>query len=192
MGHTTPTPEIPPTVRERALEAGRRAVERYEHTYRAEMSAHRNEAAARQAGTAQPARWLADDPCPDWCEGGIDHQESTHPVDRSHFSATHAVELVTMESTVVGYPDHWAPVEAQIALDRRYREREARVTIGTGDDTHIWATLAEAEQLATTILDLVRQARGTWTPVVLPFDPNGGCPDATCRNCHPLPGEVSA
>lgn len=189
MGNSTP--EIPPTVRERALEAGRRAVEDYERTYQAEMRAHENAAHARQSGTAQPARWLADDPCPDWCVGSIDREDGTHPDDRAHFGPTHIVELVTMESTVSGH-DRWEPVEAQIALDKRYREREARVIIGTGDDTHIWATLSEAEEIATTILDLVRQARGTWTPVVLPFDPNGGCPDATCANCHPLPGEVSA
>ncbi|MBN6051325.1 hypothetical protein JYK22_05215, partial [Nonomuraea sp. RK-328] len=190
MGNSMP--EIPPTVRERAEEAGRQAVQSFTREYLAELKAHENAAVTRHAGTAQPARWLADDPCPAWCVGGIDHEDGTHPDDRAHYGPTTLVELVTMEPVVTSYPEQWAPVEASIALDKRYREREARVLIGTGDQTHMWATLDEAERLAGAIIDMVRQARGGWQPSLMPFDPEGKCPDATCANCHPLPGEVSA
>jgi hypothetical protein len=180
---------MPATVRQRAEEAGREATQRYLVQYRSEMEAHEAMRAERATGATPPAAWLAEDPCPAWCVGGLDHDDSTHPDDRGHFSPTHSVDLVTMEPVVDGYPIRWAPDRVNFALEQKYREREPRVAMGKGDDTIIWATLAEAEEAAVALLDLVRKARGLSAPPVMPFNSDGRCQDTTCRNCY---GQVSA
>lgn len=187
--HITPAPDLPPTVRERAEKAGRDAAEAFTLQYRAEMKAHKHERANR--GTTQ-ARWLTDDPCPAWCVGGIDHGDGTAPDDRCHFSPTTAVELVTMEPVVMGYPERWAPPDFQISMDRRYREREPRLTLGVGDETFAFATLDEAERIAGAILELVGQARGGWKPTVLPYDRHGQCDSAECVTCRAEGEQVGA
>ncbi|MFI7452317.1 DUF6907 domain-containing protein [Nonomuraea sp. NPDC049714] len=182
--HITST-DIPATVRERAEQAGRRAAERFIAQYQSEMRAHERSFADREAGIAPtPASWLSEDPCPAWCAGGLDHDESTHPDDRNHWSPTHSVDLVTMEPVVAGYPTRWAPDQVNLALEQKYREREARVCLGKGDDTIIWATLAEAEETAFALLALVREARGLSAPVGMPFDTEGRCQDRSCRHCY--------
>lgn len=175
---------VPATVQERAEKAGREATQRYLMQYGAEMEAHEATRAERAAGTAPTAAWLAEDPCPAWCVGDLDHDDSTHPDDRNHWSPTHSVDLVTMEPVVMGGPTAWAPDRVNFALEQGYREREPRVLIGKGDDTIIWATLAEAEEAAVALLDLVRKARGLAAPPVMPFDPDGRCSDKSCRHCY--------
>jgi hypothetical protein len=181
--HITST-DMPATVRERAEKAGREAAERYIAQYRSEIRAHEVTMAARDAGTLPAAAWLAEDPCPAWCVGDLDHDDSTHPDDRNHWSPTHSVELVTMEPVVMGYPTKWAPDQVNLSLEQGYREREARVLVGKGDDTNIAATLAEAEEIAFAMLALVREARGVAAPVGMPFDTDGRCQDKSCRHCY--------
>jgi hypothetical protein len=183
VNHITP-PDMPATVRERAEQAGREAVQRYLVQYRSEIRAHEAMSAARTAGIAPTAAWLAEDPCPAWCVGDLDHDDSTHPDDRNHFSPTHSVELVTMDPVVMGGPTRWAPDRVNLSLEAKYREREARMLIGKGDDTNIVATLAEAEEIAFAMLDLVRKARGLAAPAVMPFDTDGRCQDKSCRHCY--------
>lgn len=153
------TYDISPTIRERAEQAGRDAALRFAARCRAEMKAHENETAARKAGTAPAAAWLAEDPCPAWCVAELDHAAATHPADRAHYGPTASVPLVTMEPTVIGYPTVWAQPELNVSLDQRYREREPRIVIGVGDDTFAYATLDEAEQIAHDVLEFVHQAR---------------------------------
>lgn len=152
-------PQIPPTVQERAENAARDAAVRYTARWRAEMKAHENDTTAREAGTAPAAAWLAEDPCPAWCVAELDHAAATHPADRAHYGPSTLVPLVTMEPTVIGYPEQWAQPELMISLDQRYREREPRIVLGVGDTTFAYATLAEAEQIANAMLDMVRQGR---------------------------------
>ncbi|WP_113703810.1 DUF6907 domain-containing protein [Nonomuraea lactucae] len=197
MNSTTPTPEparpeLPPTVRERAEKAGRDAKLAFEVQYRAELAAYKNEAAARGTSDAHVVTWLQEDPCDDWCVGDPDHRAGTHPDDRVHIGPTLAVSLVTMEPVAVDYPSRWAPPEVTVSLERLYREKEPRIAIGAGDDTHMYATLAEAEQLASKLVEAVRAARGWTSPGSGLFDPDGRCPDVACRHCYPIAGEVSA
>lgn len=153
-------PEMPSQVHQHAEKIAFDAKLAYEAEWRAEMQAHENERIARSKGEAARPTWLEDDPCEAWCHGGLDHQAGTHPSDRTHYSETVFIPLVTMEPVVVGHPEHWAQPEVQIGLERRYREREARVTISDGADK-FWlrATLNEAEEIAKTLLDLIAQAR---------------------------------
>jgi hypothetical protein len=183
VNHITP-PDMPATVRERAEQAGREAVQRYLIQHRSEMEAHEATRAERATGTAPAAAWLLEEPCPTWCAGDLDHDDSTSPDDRNHWSPTHSVDLVTMEPVVDGYPNRWAPERVNLSLEQRYREREPRVLLGKGDETIIEATLDEAEQAAFVLLALVREARGLAAPVGMPFDTDGRCSDKSCRHCY--------
>lgn len=152
--------ELPPTVEARAHDVSVSAYLAFKSQWQTEMAAHENERQAISTGTVEPAAWLAEDPCDPWCVGGLDHDNSTHPSDRAHYGASFVMPLLTMEPVVVCYPERWAQPELMMSLDRRYREKEARVAVNVGDTTVAQATLDEAEKIAHTLLDLVAQARG--------------------------------
>ncbi|GGO70624.1 DUF6907 domain-containing protein [Nonomuraea cavernae] len=188
---TTPERDTQPSVyiREHAEKAGREAADLYIMRWQSEMRAHATEDAARKAGEPLPAAWVSEDPCPAWCIASDSHVTSDDPADRVHFGHSERVPLLTMEAVPVSYPTRFAPQELSVSLDRNYREKEPRVTLGVNDTTHAAATLDEAQKIAETILDLVRQARGGWKPVVLPFSHDGQCPDVACVECYPIAGE---
>ncbi|TMR95601.1 DUF6907 domain-containing protein [Nonomuraea basaltis] len=187
-----PKPELPPTVEARAHDVSVSAYVAFKAQWESEMAAHENERQAIHEGTAKPAAWLAEDPCPSWCAGGLDHDAATHPTDRNHFGPSTIIPLVTMEPVVRCYPEQWAQPELMVSLDRRYREREARVYLSKDDSNGVYATLAEAERLAHELLALVAEARGEWRPAVLPFDPEGRCNEPSCTACRPGAMEASA
>lgn len=188
----SPKPAIPPTVRERAEQAGRDAVKRFRHEYESAMAAHEHERTANENGDVPPAAWLAEDHCPPWCVDGCDHSASTHPDDRIHFGASTIVPLVTMEPVVVCYPERFAPPELMISLDQKYREKEPRVSINDGGDKlRMFATLDEAEQIANAMLAHVAAARGRAhrTGLTQVYDGEGRCPDLVCLSCYPIPAQ---
>jgi hypothetical protein len=90
----------------------------------------------------------------------------------------------------VAYARYAAP-EVTFSLTQAYRETEARVFMTKDGDEVLHATLAEAEEIAVALLDLVRTARGLVAPPVMPFSPDGRCSDPACRHCADQ-SEVSA
>lgn len=179
---------VPEAVEDRAIAAGIKAVADFRAEWRAEMRAHEFERQEAASDTGRPVLWLAEDPCPSWCVGGLDHDNSAHPDDRAHFSSSEAVALVTMESVVISYPSQFAARELMVSLDQRYREREARVCLQIDDRTSLMATLGEAEQLAHTILKLVAAGRGQVKKPCL----DEACPDVACHFCYPAPAPAVA
>ncbi|MFI7618021.1 DUF6907 domain-containing protein [Nonomuraea terrae] len=177
-------PQLPPTVEARAHDASVYAYLGFKAQWNAEMEAYETQRARKANGELPPPAWLAEDPCPAWCVGDLDHEASTHPADRSHFGATMTVPLVTEEPVAAGHPYEWTQPELQVSIDQRYREKEARVRLAKDDDNGVYATLEEAEQLAFTLLDLVRQARGQEPPKLQLFDSQGRCVTRECVTCH--------
>ncbi|MFD1547728.1 DUF6907 domain-containing protein [Nonomuraea guangzhouensis] len=179
-----PSVEIPPRVAKAAADAGGRVIDTYVREWHAEIKAHENYVTSRAAGTAEPAAWLAEDPCDVWCVDGVDHTPGTHPDDRAHFSHSVLVPLKTMAPIVVSYPERWEPPQLALSLERKYREKEPRVVFQVGDETVAWSTLTEAENIAHALLGLIAAAQGLeWGKVVpLQHEPKA-CDDSTCM-CH--------
>lgn len=182
-------PELPAEIEAKAQDAGLAVTVAYREEWRAEMRAYANEAAEENP---KPAAWLAEDPCPSWCEDRGNHRASDAPADRIHFGRSGFVKLVTMEPVVVAYPERFEQPELTVSLEQAYREKEPRVFINdAGDKLRMMATLTEAEAFATEILAMVAEARGRRLALVEPlFDDEGRCPDPLCAKCHPLLDEI--
>ncbi|MBG0818190.1 hypothetical protein [Planomonospora sp. ID82291] len=110
-------------------------------------------------GVENPPTWLTG-PCPAWCIAR--HHAMDCPEDRQHSSEILGVDLTTHDFENCGTQDSPAfrPVSARVDLIQHYREAEARVCVGVGDDTSFRLTLAEAEQHARHLLRMVALARG--------------------------------
>lgn len=134
-------------------------------------------------------------PCPSWCVER--HHNHDMPDDRLHWSDWHGVDLTSMDMENIGPKDQpdYRTHNASAVLFQHYREAEPRVSLI--DDIHdrcaysMHMTLDEAEQLAFHLFELVRQGRGSWRPMVLPFDHEGRCGDPSCIACRPA-AEVTA
>ncbi len=116
---------------------------------------------ARKRRTGPPA-WLTA-PCPGWCLGDIDHDPQTHPDDRHHLSATHAVQLHAMDYTNFATPTghEYHPRSLMASLTQHYREAEPRISLGDDStlDWWVYLTLDEAHQHAVHLMDLVMAGR---------------------------------
>ncbi|GGQ20863.1 DUF6907 domain-containing protein [Streptosporangium pseudovulgare] len=119
--------------------------------------------ADRPADVEVPA-WLTG-PCPAWCSAL--HSASDHPDDRHHDGVSAAVELTTMDFINYGAPTrpNYRPQVALIDLIQGYREAEPRVCVVEGSDRFLfYLSLAEAEEFAGHLLQLVATARGESDP----------------------------
>ncbi|MER7505285.1 hypothetical protein AB0L05_17195 [Nonomuraea pusilla] len=76
------------------------------------------------------------------------------------------------------------PPELTLSLDRKNREKEARVTANISDDTFAYLTLDEAEQVAYDPLYLVGRGRGQEPHRPQLFDSQGRCVTRECVTCH--------
>ncbi|MFI6477333.1 DUF6907 domain-containing protein [Nonomuraea sp. NPDC050663] len=179
---------VPDVVQAQALAAGREAMNNHLLLRMSELSTHDLERQAIKNGTLPRPTWLDDDPCPSWCAYGHEHLPSSGTGDRTHGSAAHRVTLNVMEPIVIGYPKSFAQPTLCAELSQHFREKEARVIVHVSDQQIFEATLAEAEQIARNLLDLVAQARGRSSQPCLDVP----CPDVACRICYPLPSPVGS
>ncbi|MFI6299514.1 DUF6907 domain-containing protein [Nonomuraea sp. NPDC050790] len=112
----------------------------------------------RERAADSPA-WLT--ACPAWCIE--DHHGADHPDDRVHWSAYRSTPAHTMQYEDCGSPNepgHMAH-SASLVLVQHYREAEPRVSLSdnANDKWSLQMTLAEAEQVARHILDIIHTAR---------------------------------
>lgn len=88
--------------------------------------------------------WLADDPCPLWCEG--DHPAEQHPEDRSHVAAVHVPVVHTPRSSTDA-----AAAEYVVAMRRYVGQTDTWVCIGEGENASraVQVTMESARRLVT-------------------------------------------
>lgn len=179
--HAKPDREIPEAWEKRATETGERRAMAVRFEYLATMDALDNE-----RNDARPAYWLQGDPCPEWCTIQDLHSSNDEPGDRVHDGDPTAVSLNSMPPVVIQDPAaRFGAPELRFMLTKKYREVEPRVWINDdADKIDKYATLDEVEQIAHTLLALVREGRGVeWGKVVpLQHGPTS-CDDSTCM-CH--------
>ncbi len=97
--------------------------------------------------------WLADDPCPSWCEG--DHPAEEHPEDRSHVAAVHV--------PVVHAPRSGADAEAAeyvVVMRRHVGQMDTWVYLGEGEDASraVQVTVESARRLVAEAAGLIDAA----------------------------------
>lgn len=109
------------------------------------------------------AFWLTE-PCPTWCDMPEMHRAEDVGEDRTHNGELRRLVTTTMDverSEVDGRVCRGErPPHLMLYLQQGYREVEPRVWVGR-DDTNqgVYLTLSEAEQLAATLVDLVKDVR---------------------------------
>ncbi|WP_133061526.1 DUF6907 domain-containing protein [Streptosporangium minutum] len=110
---------------------------------------------------ANPPTWLTK-PCPAWCTE--QHRGGDHPDDRQHTSVIHSTDLLTMDFENFGSPtkpEH-RPVSLMTDLVQGHLEAEPRICLNDSTDkgTSYYLSLAEAEEIAAHLLQLVAAGRG--------------------------------
>ncbi|MFD8562472.1 DUF6907 domain-containing protein [Streptosporangium canum] len=114
---------------------------------------------------ANPPTWLTA-PCPAWCTER--HRAGDHPDDRQHVSVIHATDLLTGDFEDFGMPGkpQFRPISLLADLVQGYREAEPRVCLSDSatKGTCHYLTLAEAEEIAAHLLQLVAAGRGQSDP----------------------------
>lgn len=179
--HAKPDREIPEAWEKDATAAGERAAMAVKFEYLATMDAFDND---RQSDA--PAYWLASDPCPEWCANQSLHRSDDEPCDRAHDGVTFAISLNSMSPVVIQDPAaRFGAPELRFMLTKKFREVEPRVWINDdADKVDKYATLDEIEQIAHTLLALVREGRGVeWGKIVPLQHGPSACDDSTCM-CH--------
>lgn len=100
-------------------------------------------------------------PCPAWC--ALDHDDVQWAAeDRRHGSAENEITLTAMPA-IVDEEDGKVVIEPRVlraSLEAHYREAEPRVNISHGEeaDAAVYLTLAEAQELADNLLELIAAA----------------------------------
>ena len=180
------TDDMPAEVEQRALKAGNEAARSFRIMWKAEQKAREALRAEDHDPATNPPSWLAADPCPTWCLMGTDHRADTDPEDRGHYGVTHSVAMQTMKP-ITSYARYTQP-EISMALEQKYREREARICVFEGDDKPLWLTLDEAEQFVSHMQELIRQARFAdgYTALLKAVDSSPHCDDSDCVMCQGL------
>lgn len=98
--------------------------------------------------------------CTSWCDSGDGHTDAKDVQDQQCYGPAERVTLTRESMACMSADgDEWALEYVQVYLERAEGSVHTLVSLGKGERPTFQLTLAEAEQLAVAVLELVKVAR---------------------------------